>query len=175
MRALKTISLMPKMLIRAVMQAVMAIVGLICRFFGGRGPAMPAEASLATTADDVADTYHDSLRRETANDHALTSDCGLAVHQYANAADPGIRSAVDLGGLDRTQMNWLLTLSDSDLAKLAAAGPKACGLAVAGRRCGIVGLPLPQPVPAVVVDRHEAVRALLIDRIRHKRRIQPVA
>lgn len=88
-----------------------------------------------------------------------------AVHQYASADDPGVRCVVDLAGLDYQQMDWLLSLKDEHLRKLASAGPRVCELAVAGRRSGIVGLPAPKLEDAAHEITVHPVRSLLDDRI----------
>lgn len=162
---------------KLLMKIVLAIVWLICRLFGGGGPAMPSKTRLATMTDEIADAYRDNYRYQVVNDQTLALDRGQIVHDYAKADATDLRSAVDLSSLDTDQMSWLLGLSDSDLAKLTVAGPKACELAVSGRHCGVVGLPLPlaRQTPTVVADKGEAVRTLLMDCIRQEHRIQPVA
>lgn len=175
MRPIRAVFYMSKEIAAAIMRAILAILRMIAGLFGRPGPTMPSRASLPTTTDDVADTYRDSYTKEVANDHALASDIGQAVHQYATAGDPGVRCAVDLGAMDLYQMGWLLSLSDSDLQKLATAGPKACELAVTGRRCGIVGLPTPQVEPAVVVDKRQVVRDSLVNRVGQVRRLELTA
>lgn len=177
MRIANALFYMSKTVIDAIERMLIMILRLIAKLFGGSGPAMPSRSSLPTTTDDVADTYKDSYTREVATDHAYASDLGRAVHQYASADDPGVRCAVDLGGLDLDQMGWLLSLSDGDLQKLSAAGPKACELAVTGKRSGVVGLPAPQVRAAerVVVDKREAVRSALVNRVREVRRPQLLA
>lgn len=66
---------------------------------------------------------------------------GDSVHEYARAL-PDDRASLDFVNLDPHQIAWVLGLSDSDLARLAMAGPEACQRAVTGHRSGIVGLPL---------------------------------
>lgn len=164
MRVKNAIFYMSKAMLKAIAQAVLAIVRLICKLFGRPGPAMPSAGSLPRTTNDVADTYRDSYAREVEAGLAYASDLGRAVHQYATADDPGVRCAVDLAGLDLDQMGWLLSLSDDDLQRLAAAGPKACELAVTGKRSGIVGLSVPEPRPPVV-DKAAAVKSALVNRV----------
>jgi hypothetical protein len=125
---------------------------------------------LSTRADDVADEYKDAFTRELSNDHALASDVGMTVHTYAAASDPYIRSAVDVSGLSPDQQDWLLLLSDADLQKLASGGPKACELAVTGKRCGVVGLPVPaRAKEPALAGKGGLIRDLLLDRIRASR------
>jgi hypothetical protein len=118
------------------------------------------------TAVDVRDEYEDGYEREAAAAEARASDVGNAVHQYASAEDPGVRCTVDLAGLDYQQMDWLLSLKDDNLRKLAAAGPRACELAVTGRRSGIVGLASMKTVDAAHEVVMHPIRSLLDDRIR---------
>lgn len=167
MRYLERFFYMSKFALAMLLRAVMTLVAVLCRLLGVRPPAVPPLPVPSTTAEDVRDEYRDAFTRETANDYGFASDLGRAVHQYATATDPGVRCAVDLQGLSMTQMDWLLGLSDDDLQRLATAGPKACELAVSGRKCGVVGLPAPQKAPApAVVDKGAAVRETLVDRIR---------
>ena len=143
------------------------VLDRIARLFGGGGSQVPKPPT-ALPAEEVREEYEDAFEREAAADAAVASDLGHAVHQYASADDPGVRCAVELGGLSHSQMDWLFALSDEDLRRLAQAGPKACEKAVAGRRSGIIGL----PVPAIENAAHEAisgphpVRDFLSDRIR---------
>lgn len=156
------------MLMRAILQAILGIVAAICRLFGIRPPSMLRLPIPSTTPEDVRDEYRDEYTREVANDHVRASDVGMAVHQYASQRDPAIRGAVDLGGLSPSQTDWLLGLRDDDLQRLAQAGPKAAELAVTGKKCGIVGLPIPA-ADKPEIEGPNPVRDLLVDRIRRAR------
>lgn len=127
----------------------------LSRLFGRSAPPMPEPYIPETSADDVLDAYRERFTHENAAG-GYASDAGRAVHQYAAATDPWVRGAVDISGLSTAQTDWLLGLKDADLERLAKAGPKACDLAARGRRCGVVGLPVPAGSPsekvAVPVD-----------------------
>jgi hypothetical protein len=154
--------------VRAAMSGAAAALDRIARMFGGGGPTPPPPVPL--TPEDVRGEVLDAYEREAAADEARASDIGLAVHQYASADDPGIRCAVDLAGLSRPQMDWLLGLTDEHLRKLASAGPRACELAVSGRRSGIIGLPVPAVENAAYeIEGPNPVRDLLSGRIRASR------
>jgi hypothetical protein len=137
--------------------------------FSGGGSYTPPPPIPTMTAVDVRDEYEDGYERQAAAAEARASDIGMAVHQYASSEDPGVRCAVDLGGLDYAQMDWLLSLKDDDLRKLAQAGPRACELAVTGRRSGIIGLPAPRVEDAAHEITMHPIRSLLDDRIRRAR------
>jgi hypothetical protein len=152
----------------ATLRGALKVVEHIGRMFSGGGYTPPPSLHTMTAAD-VRDEYEDGYEREASAADARASDIGNAVHQYAAATDPGIRCAVDLAGLDYAQMDWLLALSDDDLRKLAQAGPRACELAVTGRRSGIVGLPAPKIEDAAHEVVMHPIRSLLDDRIRRAR------
>lgn len=155
--------------VEAILKAILAIVAAFCRLLGVAPPSMPQLPRPSTTPEDVRAEYRDEFTREVSNDHALASDVGLAVHQYAGALDPAIRGAVDISALSAEQTDWLLGLREEDLQRLVAAGPKACELAVTGKRCGVVGLPTPPAASQIEGPRLVAhpSRDLLIDRIRN--------
>ncbi|UVK44395.1 hypothetical protein BPNPMPFG_006310 [Mesorhizobium sp. AR07] len=160
----------------AILKAILAIIAAFCRLLGVASPSMPQPPRPTTTPEDVAAAYRDEYTREIANDHAHASDVGMAVHQYAAAIDPAIRGAVDISGLSAEQTDWLLGLREEDLQRLVAAGPKACELAVSGKKCGVVGLPIPTTpqIEGPRTVRHPA-RDLLVDRIRdHAARVKLV-
>jgi hypothetical protein len=121
---------------------------------------------LPETSSQIRDQIEETVEKVVKRDLAPTSDIGLAVHQYASSTKPGLRVDIDLTGLSLAQFAWLMQLSDDDLKKLAEAGPQACERAVSGKRCGIVGLPLPQPIPEpkVELDPRDRIRALMRER-----------
>ena len=169
MRHLIYITESAKTLLYGILATIYAVVAAICRFLGLTPPPPPTPPAPATTVEDVRDEYRDAHDKEVANDHAYASNRGMTVYQFAHATDPAIRGAVDLEGLSPAQVDWLLGLSETDLQKLAAAGPKACELAAAGKRCGIVGLPTPQTETAPQIEGPHPVRNLLLERIRAAR------
>jgi hypothetical protein len=154
--------------VTALATACMKALSSLGRLLSGSGYTSPPPIP-TMTAVDVRDEYEDGYEREAAANDGRASDIGQAVHQYASAEDPGVRCAVDLGGLDYQQMDWLLSLKDDDLRKLAVAGPRACELAVTGRRSGIVGLPAPKLEDAAHEVVMHPIRSLLDDRIRRAR------
>lgn len=163
MRRILTLVLMA---VRAAMSGVATMLDRIARLFGRGGPSMPMPPQ-ALPPDEVREEYSDAYEREAAADAAVSSDLGHAVHQYAAAEDPGVRCAVDLGGLNSAQIDWLLGLNDEDLRRLAQAGPRVCERAVSGRRSGIIGLPFPAIENAAPqVEGPHPVRDFLTDRVR---------
>ncbi len=151
---------------QAILMAVHAVVALLCRFLGVRPPAVPQIAPPRATPEAILDRYDSALDRAISRDNEPVRDAGAAVHQYATAAHPHVRGAVDLTCLSDMQVGWLLGLSDAELARLAAAGPLACQRAITGKRSGIVGLPEMQPAaPQPEADPRERVREALRDRI----------
>lgn len=121
----------------------------VAGLLGRGGEQVPADYVPETSPMDVLDEYRDRHARELANDHGHVGDIGRAVHQYAAAAGPDVRCAVDLSPLSPAQTDWLLGLRDDDLARLTKAGPRACELAARGKRSGLVGLPMPEDRPSV--------------------------
>jgi hypothetical protein len=161
--------------VQAILKAILALVASICRLLGVAPPSMPQVPRPTTTPEDVRQEYRDEHMREVANDFAHASDIGLAVHQYASALDPAIRSAADISGLSAEQTDWLLGLREEDLQRLAAAGPKGCEMAVTGKKCGVVGLPVPPVAPQIEGPQlvtHPA-REMLMDRIRAAHAARP--
>jgi len=74
--------------------------------------------------------------------HRHKENIGEIVHAYAEAGSIA-RYEIDLDPLPEHVRTWLLTLSEKDLQRLAAAGPEKCGLAAMGKRTGLVGLESP--------------------------------
>ncbi|ERI12540.1 hypothetical protein O206_11150 [Ochrobactrum sp. EGD-AQ16] len=70
-----------------------------------------------------------------------TSEAGFTLYRYACAQSLAERSTMDLSALSDDQQDWLLMLSDADLARLAKVGIEGCSRTVAGKRCGVGGLP----------------------------------
>lgn len=152
---------------QAILLAVHAVVALLCRLIGVRPPAVPQLPLPQVTPTAVMDRYESALDRATEKEHEPVCDVGAAVHQYASATDPSVRSAVDLTGLRADQFGWLMGLADDDLRRLAAAGPVACQRAITAKRSGIVGLPEMKQaaLEPVVGDPEERMREALRERI----------
>jgi hypothetical protein len=115
----------------------------LARLMGNGKPQMPDAYVPETGVEDVLDEFGERFSRVKAISSEAASDVGHAVHQYASAPDPLVRCAVDLTQLDAMQMDWLLSLSDDGLEKLAKVGPRRCDALARGRQAGVVGFPMP--------------------------------
>ena len=151
----------------ALLRAVWAVVAAMCRVLGIAPPAAPRPMAPAVTPEAAAERYEHEYGERCERDYAAASDLGHAVWRFASAAEPCVRNAVDLSGLADAQYDWLMNLTNEELARLAAAGPQVCDRAVRGKRSGIVGLPMPKPAvsPQPENDARERVRALIRDTI----------
>lgn len=134
--------------IRAIAALPLDCLAWLRRVLGLGGPPMPPRYVPETSVEDVLEGFRDAQVRKAGVGDAYVGGLGHTVFRYAAAADPEMRSAVDLTDLDDRQTDWLLGLRDEELSRLAQAGPGACELAARGRRCGIVGLPLPADEPS---------------------------
>jgi hypothetical protein len=164
MHFLYSVSKVAAAILRTILNTILAVIGAFCRLFGITPPGMPMPPQPTTTPGDVRDEYRNAFNAEAADDR-YARDLGQTVYQYAAAEDSGVRCAVDLSGLSSTQVDWLLGLKNEDLQRLASAGPKACELAVCGKRSGIVGLSTPL-ASAPKIEGPHPVRSLLMERIR---------
>lgn len=131
---LATIAAAGLQLLRGLFRLPFDIFAGLGRMLGYGSPQVPPQAPSGPTPEDI-------LSRLDARHEFPVPDRspGAVVHSYAAAA-PQERATVDLSPLSNSQMMWLLSLSDADLARLAQAGPKACDRAAAGKRSGVVGL-----------------------------------
>lgn len=141
----------PLKIMHQIMMAIARMLDAILRMlFGAGAPSLVSRLSkLSTRSEDVIDAYKDSMSGLSDMAHKMASDVGRSIHMYACAREPLVRAAVDLSGLSIEQQDWLMSLSDDDLERLATAGEVACDRAAQGKRCGIVGLSKPalaQPV-----------------------------
>lgn len=146
-----------KAIIASIMQVIDAILTVI---FGKKGPSL-ARSLASVTSDDVMSDYRDASK-ELDFDRKIASEIGVTVHRYA-AASTAERALVDLSALSETQRDWLLTMSDDDLSRLATLNAYMCEKAALGKRCGVVGLPLLRRIPeqpVIVRDRQETPFAL---------------
>jgi len=113
----------------------------------GSAPALPAPEPNSESADadkNALDTLADRRRKiDIQNQVMRRSDpVGEIVHAYASASEDE-RLDMDLDVLPEHVRVWILTRSEVDLKRLAAAGPVKCGLIAAGKRSGIVGIEPP--------------------------------
>ncbi len=125
----------------------MTLLNTILQLFGLKPMPTPEQhlPEAQTTVEDVIS----ELNRPTptspspASDNMLkpTTEAGLTLYRYACAQPPSERSTVDLSALSPDQQDWLLMLSDAELERLAKVGIDGCTKAMAGKRCGVGGLP----------------------------------
>ena len=118
------------------------IDNLLRAIFGSKAPSL-ARALSKVTADDIMNGYKEAAREEVALDKKAASELGMTVYKYAAAPTLSERALVDLSSLSDTQRFWLLTMPDEYLEHLGSLDAYACEKAALGKRCGIVGLPVP--------------------------------
>ncbi|WP_457091107.1 hypothetical protein [Microvirga sp. P5_D2] len=124
-------------------------------------PAPEPTSESADAVKDALDTLAERRRKIDVQDQMMrrSDPVGETIHAYA-AASEDERLEMDLDPLPDHVRVWLLTRKETDLKRLAAAGPVKCGLVAAGKRSGIVGIEPPdpdQPVsPEPVVRRLDA-------------------
>lgn len=102
-------------------------------------------ASAALEAVQARSLATSALQAKSRRESPWTS-VGETVYAYASAI-PEKRAEILLAGVPALVRKWLLDLPESDLRRLAAAGPGACAKASEGKKCGVVGITLP-PTPA---------------------------
>jgi hypothetical protein len=168
----------------ATLGAAAAIPGAVARGLAGGG-GMAAPPALQTQPDpgmaDVRDALADlALQREmlrhahkvaTPRGTAPESDGSLEarfVHRYAMATRDE-RDEMDVEQLPEHLQSWLLSLDERQLLKLATSGVQVCERVIAGRRTGIVGLPIPdetdyEPLPPRDATAGMSIGAVLRDR-----------
>jgi hypothetical protein len=108
-------------------------------------PRQNAESVAASALEAV---QKRQIQKAAAKEGAKIPSYGDVVHGYASAAKE-MRPLVELSSLPQHIKRWLLTVNDTDLKRLAAAGPTACQRAASGKKCGVVGLHLPPTFGAV--------------------------
>ncbi|MCO6387490.1 hypothetical protein [Aliihoeflea sp. 40Bstr573] len=81
-----------------------------------------------------------------------STSVGDTVYAYASAK-PGDRAQIPLAGVPAHVRKWLLDLPESDLRRLAVAGPGACARASEGKKCGVVGIALPPTFAALAAGK----------------------
>ena len=133
-RYLATVAAAALQLLRGLVMLPFELLAGLGRMLGFAPPQVPPQAPSGPTPEDLLSRLH-ARQQKPLPEYAP----GAVVHSYAAAA-PQDRATVDLSPLSATQMSWLLSLSDADLARLAQAGPRACDRAAAGKRSGVVGL-----------------------------------
>lgn len=130
----------------SILNAVAKLIDSLVRLLFGRSPGLASKAPpLRTRTEDVIQAIRETAEPAVPDAYAVAHKPASTLYQYATAKDPLERAVLDLSGFTEEQMDWLLSLSDEHLEKLATAGPEACERALAGKRCGILDLPLPKP------------------------------
>jgi nucleotide-binding universal stress UspA family protein len=147
-----------------VARAAASVPGALIGGLFGSAPLPPAPEPSSESADAVKnalDTLTERRRKIDMQDQILrhSDPLGETIHAYASASEDE-RLDMDLDALPEHVRVWLLTRTEADLKKLAAAGPVKCGLVAAGKRSGIVGIEPPDPdqpmAPEPVVRRLDA-------------------
>lgn len=130
---------------RFVRDLVLAPFDLLRDLLGMHGPVLPpADDGLDGRVADVADGLRQELESAGRRTRpAAGPGLGASVHAYA-AGDRAARDAFDMSKLPERVAVALLTMPPDQIARLASAGPAACARWVAGKRCGIVGIALPE-------------------------------
>jgi len=141
-------------MLRAIMRVIRRVLAAVGRglikigsLFGrGAAPAMPSPEF-----EELVDGQADKLRQELESSPEAEPDpvtsLGARIHAYA-AADADGRAGFDFDGVPDDVALALVSLTEVQLARLAAAGPVVCGRWARGERTGLVGVPLPTPQKA---------------------------
>lgn len=130
----------------SILNAVARLIDGLFRLLFGRSAGLASKVPpLRTRAEDVIQAIRETAEPTAPDAYLAAHKPALALHQYVAAKDPAERALVDLTGFTDDQLDWLLSLSDEHLQKLATAGPEACERALTGKRCGIIDLPMPKP------------------------------
>ena len=140
------------------------------KIFGRGGQPIPQPPAERTSAADLRQDFAEAAARHAGSRQAMTevSSVGETVHAYASEPR-ATRWEVNLRNVPEHIQHWLDELSEDDLARLAKAGPAACSRAASGKRCGVVGLPLPSSYEEAAAGLAEtATYDVLQARIRNK-------
>lgn len=124
-------------------------------------PAPPQQARQSGSSEEVTDAleaieagrYARETIRSMRSHEPISLEADL-VHRYASA-DTYERDAIDLDELPPHIADWLEALTERHLAHLAQS-PSICMEAVAGRRTGLVGMPLPERLTLAADERLSA-------------------
>lgn len=131
----------------ALEKMLVGLLNTILQLFGLKPMPTPQRhlPEVQTTVEDVINELNQPIPTSSspASDKLLkpTTEAGLTLYRYACAQSPAERSTMDLSALTTDQQDWLLMLSDADLQRLAKVGLDGCSKAMAGKRCGVGGLP----------------------------------
>ncbi len=109
----------------AAFQLLAAVFGPLLCWLGMLTP--PSTEGLANIQkEDVDDAKNIAQEQEAAVDAIIREMSPAEVVRAYAKADPSGRATMDLSVLDFDQQDWLLRLSDEDLAKLAMSIPGGC-------------------------------------------------
>ncbi len=136
----------------AIEKMIVSMLNLVLRLFGAKPMSTPQRrlpAAYEAPEKILSEAGKPYLNTQFPTSDKLlkpTSEAGHTLYRYASARTSEERSTVDLQALSTEQQSWLLMLSDADLDQLAKVGVDGCTKAVAGKRCGVYGLPaIPEP------------------------------
>lgn len=139
-------------MLRAIMRIIRRVLAGMWRgvarvaasLFGGAGaPAAPSPGPEEAIDEEVAELRQKlESSPEAEPDPVPVTSLGARIHAYA-AADADGRAGFDFDGVPDDVALALVSLTEVQLARLAAAGPVVCGRWARGERTGLVGVPLP--------------------------------
>lgn len=119
--------------IDAILQTIGGILHRIFAFLGMMSPPSTGGHENVQVAD-VEDAEKVAREAQEAIDDILADMTpAQIVHTYCTASEDA-RKAIDLTKLSVDQQDWLLRLSDADLAMLGRSGEAACGRSVEARK-----------------------------------------
>lgn len=146
-------------MLRAIMRVIRRVLAAAGRglikvgsLFGRSAPAVPS-----LEFEELADEHVEELRHELVStpepEPAPVTSLGTRFHAYA-AADADGRAGFDFGAVPDDVALTLVSLTEAQLARLAAAGPVVCGRWARGERTGLVGVPMHRQAepPGVIVE-----------------------
>lgn len=144
----------------SILQTLAKLIDGLIKMLFGRSLGLASKVpQLKTTAADVAQAIRETAAPTVPDAYSTAHQPALTLYQYVAAKDATERAMVDLTGFTDGQLDWLLSLSDEHLERLAAAGPEACERALGGKKCGIVGLPLPKTKSAASMYNGQGAEA----------------
>lgn len=149
-------------MLRAIMRVLPRVLAAVGRgliklgaLFGRRAaPAMPSPEF-----EELVDEQSEELRQELdavpeAAPAPVTS-LGARIHAYAGGSADG-RARFDFDGVPDDVALTLVSLTEVQLGRLAAAGPVACARWALGEKTGLVGVPAPAMPPPTAPGVDEA-------------------
>lgn len=114
--------------IYAVLRVIHAVIASICRLLGVQPPAPPRIPNPDVQRDQVQSYLGRELERSLSEEPV--HEIGRIVFEFARERDPEKRWSMNLDALSPSQRRWLMVQPESELQRLAAAGPVACQAAI---------------------------------------------